>query len=135
MGWLLGALGGAGSVAMTIWLIRVLFAARRVATTTPGDDEVEYHPFSEAEYVANKAGSRDWGLQQALRRAATLAKQGKAAEAVAILMSVRGPVRAPGARAVLDAEIRRLGGTPPVDSPAPAKTPEPAHDPYADRLE
>ena len=108
---------------------------RRAVESMRGDDRVTGKPFSEAEYAENHAGSRDWGLQQAMRRAAVLAKKGRTAEAVAILAKVRGAVTDPGAREVLDQEIRRLGGAPPQPPAAVRKKDPVPDDPYAERLE
>src|SRR5689334_2200718 len=108
-------LSGVGGVLFILGLRYLLMMPlRRARAAARGEDAVDATPFCEEQYAENHAGSRDWELQQAMRRAGTLAKKGKTAEAVAVLTGVRAAVTDSRVREVLDAEIRRLGGTPPV---------------------
>lgn len=109
-------------------------SAKQIADAVGGKDLTDAPPFSETEYAENKAHSQDWEFQQALRRAVILEKKGKLAEAVKILTTVRNAVKDPHAQEVLDAEIRRLGGTPPEPPAALAPVKKEEHDPYADRM-
>jgi len=130
MEWVIPLAGFALGFGVRYLLLRPYWRAKAAMR---GDGPVEGTPFSEAEYAENHAESQDWELQQALRRAGTLAKKGKTAEAVGILKGVRTRVADAQARAVLDQEIRRLGGNPEPDPPAPVKRDVP-EDPYAGRF-
>jgi len=130
MEWLKWPIGLAALIGFRYLMWRLFM---KTAGAMQGDDPVEGKPFSEAEYAQNHANSQDWELQQALRRAATLEKKGKTAEALGILKSVRSCVPDAQARAVLDQEIRRLGGNPEPDPPAPVEREVP-EDPYAGRF-
>jgi len=106
----------AALLALVTWW-RISRGRWRLRAIERGEETVEVIPFCEVKYAENKAGSLDWELQQALRRAATLEKKGKTAEAVAILTAVRDKVSDPNARAVLDQEIARLSGVQPPAEP------------------
>jgi len=96
-------------------------------------------PFSEEEYAQNKAESQTWQLQQAIRKAGSLARRGKTPEAVKTLATLRDTVDDPRVKAVLNQEITRLEGNkePPASPPPPPAKPQPPssapdpHDPWA----
>jgi hypothetical protein len=130
----------AGALALFVVIAfsrRIVRGAMEYLVPAVRDAETRGTPFSEERYAQNHADGLDYDLQQALRRATRLAHQNRTAEAVAVLRAARGHVADGRARAVIDDEIRRLGGEAEPTVPATATAPSPPRrdDPYADRMD
>jgi hypothetical protein len=88
----------------------------RAAEQLTGDDEFTGQPFSEEDYSLNLAGSQNWEIRNAIRRAVTLVHEGRTTEAIGLLEKVKEAVPDQRVRTALDQEIVRLRG--PAPEPA-----------------